>query len=82
MAQRNRSAKQKQIMDIEGRLVFASGERLERGTDWEFGVGRCRSLHLEWMDDGSCCTAQENVFGRLGKNLMENETNKRKDGCV
>ena len=22
-----------------------------RGTDWEFGVGRCKLLHLEWINN-------------------------------
>ena len=44
--------KQKQIMDMESRLVFARGERGERGTDRKFGIGICRLLHLEWMADG------------------------------
>ena len=43
------STKQKQIMDMEGRLVFAREDKGESGTDWEFGVGRCRLLHLEYM---------------------------------
>ena len=43
--------KQKQIMDMEGRLVFAKGG--ERKGDWKrVWVGRCRLLHLEWMCDG------------------------------
>ena len=40
------------IMDIEGRLVFSRMEKRERGTDGEFGVGRCKLLHLERMGDG------------------------------
>ena len=49
------STKQKQIMGMEGRVVFVRGrgrEGGERGTDWKFGVSRCRLLHLEWMGDG------------------------------
>ena len=46
------SKKQKKTMDIEGRLVFASGKGEERGTDKEFGVSSCRLLHLERMGDG------------------------------
>ena len=48
----NLYTKQKQIMDMEDRLVFAGGERRERGADRVFGVGRCRLLYLEWMGDG------------------------------
>ena len=63
------STRQKQIMDIEGRLVFARAEGAERGTDGEFGVGRCR-----WVM-GSYYTAQGTVYSLLDKNLMENEKN-------
>ena len=31
------------------RDMFAMGGSGERGIDREFGVGRCRLLHLEWM---------------------------------
>ena len=43
---------QKQIMDMEGRLVFAREGGRREDDGWEFGVGRCRLLHLEWMGDG------------------------------
>ena len=32
---------------MENRLVVAKGEEGGRGMDWEFGVGRCKLLHLE-----------------------------------
>ena len=38
------------LTDIENRLVVAKGEEGGRGTDWEFGVGRCKLLHLEWIN--------------------------------
>ena len=61
------STKQKQIMDTEGRLVFARVEEEEREADGKLDVGRCRLLHLEWMGDGvSCCTAQGTASGPLG----------------
>ena len=41
------STKQKQIMDMESRLVFSRSERGKKGMDGEFGVGRCKLLHLE-----------------------------------
>ena len=36
-------------MDIENRLVIATGERGGSRMDGEFGVSRCKLLHLEWM---------------------------------
>ena len=46
MAQMILSTNQKQIMDMESRLIFARGKREEKGMDGEFGVGRCKLLHL------------------------------------
>jgi len=38
-------------MDIENRVVVAKGEGRGSGKDGAFGVGRCKLLHLEWMDN-------------------------------
>ena len=35
----------------ENRLVVAKWEEGGRGRDWEFGVGRCKLLHLEWISN-------------------------------
>lgn len=56
--------------------MFSRGEGGKRGTDDEFGVGKCRWLHLEWMGYESCCIAQGTVSSLLGKNLIENGKNK------
>ena len=44
---------QKQIKDIESRLMIAGGGGGGGGgknwDGWEFGVGRCRLFHLEWI---------------------------------
>ena len=47
------------------------------GIDWEFGVGRCKLLHLEWMNIGSYSIAQETISNLLGQNMMENNMRKR-----
>ena len=57
----NPSTKQKQIMDMKSRLVFAKGEVGREGD----GVGGCELLHLEWIM-GSYCTAQGPVYSLLG----------------
>ena len=44
-------AKKDTCLDTENRLVVAQGERGGSGMDWEFGVSRCRVLHLEWMSN-------------------------------
>ena len=36
------------LMDIEIRLWLPQGRK--RDHNWEFGVGRCKRLHLEWID--------------------------------
>ena len=37
-------------MDMESRSVFSRGEGEKKGMDREFGVGRCKLLHLEWIN--------------------------------
>ena len=43
------STKQKQIMDMESRLMVAKREGGGNGMNGEFGGGRCKLLLLEWM---------------------------------
>ena len=40
---------EKKLVPMENRLVVANGEWEKNGMDWEFGVGRCKLLHLEWI---------------------------------
>ena len=49
MEQMNLSTKQKQT-HRESRLAIAKEEG-GKGTDLEFGVGRCKLLHLEWINN-------------------------------
>ena len=37
--------------DKENRLVVAKGVGRGSGMDWEFGVSRCKLLHLEWKSN-------------------------------
>ena len=39
------------LTDIENRFVVAKGKSGTRGMDWEFGVSRCKLLHIEWIND-------------------------------
>ena len=39
------------MIDIESRLVFAREEGGGSGMDGEFGVSRCKLLHLEWISN-------------------------------
>ena len=38
-------------MVIENRLVVAKGEGEGVGIDEEFGISRCKLLHLEWINN-------------------------------
>ena len=66
MAQMILSTKQKQIMDIESRLVFNTGEGEENVMDGEFGVGRCKQLHLDWTGNGILLHSTGNSVQSLG----------------
>ena len=46
----NLSTKQKET-DIESKLVVAKGEGVGRGTDWEFGISRCKLLYIGWINN-------------------------------
>ena len=50
MAQMNLSTEHR-LTDMENRLVVAKAEGEGSGVDWEFGVGRCKLLHLEWISN-------------------------------
>ena len=58
MAQMNLSTKKK-FMDMENRLVVAKGE--ER----QFGVNRCKLLHLGWINNEVLLMAQGNTSNCL-----------------
>ena len=38
-------------MDIENRFVVAKGQEGWGGKDWEFGISRCRLLHVGWINN-------------------------------
>ena len=44
--------------------------------DREFGVNRCRLLHLEWIRMRSCCIAQGTISSHLEWNMMEDNVRK------
>ena len=50
MAQMNLST-EKKVMDLENRLVVSKGGGEWSVRDWEFGVNRCKLLHLEWISN-------------------------------
>ena len=49
MAEMNLLQNRNRLIDVENRLVVPRGGG--RGIDWEFGVGRGKLLHLEWINN-------------------------------
>ena len=43
------SAKQKRTHGHREQICGAKGGGGRSGTDWEFGISRCKLLHLEWI---------------------------------
>ena len=42
---------------------------------WEFGLSRCKLLHLEWISNGICFIAQGTISTHLW-NMMEDNVRK------
>ena len=52
MTQTNLSMKQKQTQRHRKEACGCQrGRRMREGTDWEFGVSRCKLLQIEWTDN-------------------------------
>ena len=51
MAQMSLSTEKNELMDMENWLMVAKGEGERSGMDWEFGIGRCKLLHLVWISN-------------------------------
>ena len=66
MAQMILSTKQKQITDMEGRLVVAKGESGGSRMDRELRGGRCKLLHLEWISNGVLVYSTGNYVQTFG----------------
>ena len=45
--------------------------------DWEFGVSRCKQLHLELISNEICCKAQGTISSHLCWNMMYDNVRKR-----
>ena len=69
MEQMNLSTKQKQT-HRESRLAIAKEEG-GKGTDLEFGVGRCKLLHLEWINNKVLLYSTRNYIQSAGINHTE-----------
>ena len=54
-------------MNLPIRGLIAKGEGGGSRMDWEFGVSRCKLLHLEWRSMRPFCIAQRTVSSlRIG----------------
>ena len=51
---------------MENRLVVAKGEGGGNGMDWEFGVGRCKLFHFEWIKNEVLLYSTGNSIQSLG----------------
>ena len=51
---------------MESKLVFARGKGGRGRIDGEFGVGRCKLLHLEWISDEVLLCSIGNYIQSLG----------------
>ena len=65
MAQMNLSIGRKGLTSIENWLVVAKGEEGGSEMDWEFGVNRCKLLHLEWISNKVLLYSTENYIQSL-----------------
>ena len=52
--------------DIENRLVVAKGEGRGSEMDVDFGIGRCKLLHLEWLGNEVLLFSTGNYIQSLG----------------
>ena len=57
MAQINLSTKQKQTHKHREQICGGQGVGGGSGMAWEFGVGRCKLLHSEWISNEVLVTA-------------------------
>ena len=53
-------------MDMESRLAVARGEEWGSGIDGEFGISRCKLLHLEWVSNEVLLYNTGNYIQSLG----------------
>ena len=54
--------------DIENRLVIAKEDGRENVMGWEFGIGRCKLLYLEWISNEFLLYSSGNYTQSLGIN--------------
>ena len=68
MTQTNISTKQEQTHRHREQTCGCQGGRIRGirgGMCWEFGVSRCKLLHVEWITTRSYCIARGTIFNIL-----------------
>ena len=66
----NLSTEKKQTHECEEHTCGCQEGEGETGRDWEFGVSRCRVLHLEWISNEILLYSTGNYIGSL---VMEHD---------
>ena len=54
------------LTDIEIQTYGCKGREGMEGVEWEFGIHRCKLLHLEWINEVLLCIPQRTVSSILG----------------
>ena len=60
------STKQKQIHRHREQICGCQGEGEGSEINWEFGVSRCKLLHLDWLSNEVLLYSTENYIQSLG----------------
>ena len=64
----NLSTRQKQTHRYRADFYLVGGSRGGKGMDWEFGVSRCKLLHLEWINNKVLIYSTGNYIQSPGRN--------------
>ena len=59
---------------------MTKGEKEGSGRDWEFGISRCKLLHLEWISDEVLLYTTGNYSQYLG--IEHDRRYVRKEICI
>ena len=62
--------------------MVAKGEGGGTGMDWDFGVGRCKLLYLEWINNKVLLYSTGNYIQSPGINRNGKENLKKERLCV
>ena len=70
-------------MDKENRLVVAKAEGAGGGTEWEVGVGRCKPVSMEGLNNEVLlCSSEDCIHCPLINHKGKDYFKKKKSVCV